>query len=440
MTASFRLLSLIALCILAGSAAADAPATAPASQPASQPTLILQKGDRLVIIGDSITEQKVYSRYMEGYLIACTPELDVTVVQLGWSGETAAGFLKRMDMDLLPLKPTIITTCYGMNDGGYKAYKDAVGQSYGKAMAELIQRAQTAGARVMVGSPGAVDSDSFHGSIFVGKLSAADYNESLGKLGEIDRQLAQKHGAVFADVHGPLMKTMAAAKAALGDKYLVCGNDGVHPGYNGHLVMAYAMLKAMGLSGQIATIDVDLASGAAKAGDGHKILSAAGGKIEIESARYPFCFIGDAKAPDSTVSILPFLPFSDDLNRFELRVAGLKADTATVTWGDQSRKFTRQQLEQGVNLAKEFAGQTPFQQAFEDLDHLVARKQAMETTMIKVINHTAGEYRSALAGDAEGLAAFDLVLTKVRERHEAMQKEVRSAVVPIKHTITITAE
>ena len=36
---------------------------------------LLQKGDRLAICGDSITEQKMYSRIMETYLTVCVPEI-----------------------------------------------------------------------------------------------------------------------------------------------------------------------------------------------------------------------------------------------------------------------------------------------------------------------------------------------------------------------------
>src|SRR5689334_14309679 len=53
--------------------------------------LYLKKGDRLAICGDSITEQKMYSRMMETYLTVCMPEYDITVRQYGWSGERAGG-------------------------------------------------------------------------------------------------------------------------------------------------------------------------------------------------------------------------------------------------------------------------------------------------------------------------------------------------------------
>src|ERR1041385_4707475 len=68
-------------------------------QPAPAPKphgLLLKPGDRLAVCGDSITEQKMYSRIIEDYLTMCVPELKVTVRQYGWSGERAPGFLARM--------------------------------------------------------------------------------------------------------------------------------------------------------------------------------------------------------------------------------------------------------------------------------------------------------------------------------------------------------
>src|SRR5881398_1845860 len=54
--------------------------------------LVLREGDRLAICGDSITEQKMYSRIIEDYLTVCVPDLKTTVRQYGWSGERAPGF------------------------------------------------------------------------------------------------------------------------------------------------------------------------------------------------------------------------------------------------------------------------------------------------------------------------------------------------------------
>ena len=118
--------------------------------------LLLRTGDRLAICGDSITEQKMYSRIIETYLTACVPELKVTARQYGWSGETAEGFLHRMKSDCLRFQPTVATTCYGMNDYRYHPYDEATGRWYRQNYTAIVRAFQEAGTRVVIGSPGCV--------------------------------------------------------------------------------------------------------------------------------------------------------------------------------------------------------------------------------------------------------------------------------------------
>ena len=77
---------------------------------------LLPPDARVAVIGDSITEQKIYSRYIETYLLACTGRSDIKVFQFGWSGERAGGFAARLENDLAVFNPNVATTCYGMND------------------------------------------------------------------------------------------------------------------------------------------------------------------------------------------------------------------------------------------------------------------------------------------------------------------------------------
>src|SRR6266699_1064207 len=122
----------------------------------SPPGLVLKQNDRLAICGDSITEEKMYSRIMEDYLTVCVPGLNISVRQYGWSGERAPGFLARMTNDCLRFKPTIATTCYGMNDHEYRTYEDRIGKNYeGKSLA-IIEAFKANGARVIQGSPGCI--------------------------------------------------------------------------------------------------------------------------------------------------------------------------------------------------------------------------------------------------------------------------------------------
>ncbi|HLY73593.1 MAG TPA: SGNH/GDSL hydrolase family protein [Planctomycetota bacterium] len=407
---------------------------APATGTESHRLLILKKGQRVAIVGDSITEQKLYSKFIELYLTACLPDLDLHCIQLGWGGETAPGFAARMNNDLLPWKPDVVTTCYGMNDGGYRAYEEGIGKRYYLAMADIVARIKKTGATVVVGGPGIVDSKYFQGGGDKPKV----YNDNLKHLSEQAKKVADEEGFPHADVFGAMMAAMEKAKPALGEAYDVGGRDGVHPGPNGHLVMAYAFLKGMGIDGNIGTITVDV-RGAASATDGHKVIGSEGGKVEIESSRYPFCFSGDDKSPAGTRSMLPYVPFNDDLNRFLLVVKNLDSAKAKVTWGAASKSFTKGELEKGINLAAEFA-ESPFAESFRKIEGLIAAKQGFETGMIKSVINQFPRLVDSMGKDKAVEASVEALRKQLFDTQEKLDAAVRTARLPVRHTIAIAAE
>ena len=395
---------------------------------------------RVAIIGDSITEQKLYSKYMEAYLLACTGRKDITVMQFGWSGETASGFAARCANDLAAFQPNVATTCYGMNDGGYRPFDEALGKTYEGNMRNVVKQLFAAGVKnIVLGSPGAVDSKFFGTRASFGQQnSAAGYNATLAHLRDIAQKLAVENKQTFANVHNAMFDAMPKAKAALGDDYPVCGGDGFHPGPNGQLLMAYAFLKALGVDGDIGTFTVDL-KGMTTATEGHKVLSSGAGKAELESTRWPFCFDADPKAANSTRSITPFAPFNQDLNRLTLKVKNFgAANAAKVTWGGVAKDFTKEQLEAGVNLAAEFPA-TPFDAQFGKLMGVLSQKQNFETTMIKNLVTNFRQFANDAKADPELAKAFDTVRTKLQSRQQALDTEARQQLVPVKHTLTVTA-
>jgi lysophospholipase L1-like esterase len=395
---------------------------------------VLKKGDRLAIIGDSITEQKLYSKYIETCLLACYPELEIQCFQFGWGGERAPGFSSRMENDLVPWEPDVVTTCYGMNDGSYRAYDEQIGTAYETGMRQIIDRMKKAGATVVVGSPGVVDS-------FTWRRNEPDfdqvYNDNLRKLGQIAKSLAEENDFPHADVFGDMEKAMISAKAALGEEYPVAGGDGVHPGPNGHLLMAGAFLKALGLDGNVGAITVDVASGKADASVGHKVISSKDGTIEIESSRYPFCFSGDENDPNGTRSILPHSPFNQNLNRLTLTVKNLSAAQADVTFGTATKTFSREQLSSGVNLAAEFID-NPFVAPFNRVLNEVGQKQSEETSMIKGLITNFRQLRGPLAEDPEVQAALATIRRKMTEANDAAHAKAKAAVEPVRYTLVIS--
>jgi hypothetical protein len=401
--------------------------------------LLLKPGDRLAICGDSITEQKMYSRITEDYLTVCEPELQVTVRQYGWSGERAPGFLARMTNDCLRFKPTIATTCYGMNDHEYRVYEDRIGQTYREKCTAIIEAFKAHGVRVIQGSPGCV-----------GKVpswtrhtndTVMDLNLNLCQLRNIDVEIAKQERVGFADVFWPMLTAGVTAQKEYSPSYAIAGRDGVHPGWAGHTIMAYAFLKAMGLKGDIGVIVADLKNGKVEVSSGHELVSARDGEFTIRSSRYPFCACvpeGQAAASypvcetddptkdNSIRSAMTLIPFNQDLNRLILKVKNVKSSRSyKVAWGNQTKTFTGSQLARGINLAAEFPC-NPFCEAFAKVDAAVAAKQAYETRQIK------SAFRSPEAkSDMEGVA------NRTEKEREPLAAAIRAAFVPVTHTIKI---
>jgi hypothetical protein len=386
----------------------------------------LQIGDRLAICGDSITEQRMYSRIMETYIRVALPELGISTRQFGWGGEQAPGSLARMTNDVLRFKPTVATTCYGMNDHHYRPYEAAIGNTYLSNMTAIVEGFKAAGTRVIVGSPTCMGLKNPPYPWILG--TPEDRNLNLCALRNLDVKLAQDEHMGFADVFWPMYVAQFQARQAWGANYAMAGRDSVHPNWAGHLIMAYAFLKALDAPGDIGTFTVDLKSGKATASHGHEIVSYDNGTVTIKSMRYPFCATGATNEDSSLRSGMALVPFNQELNRLILIVKHTKAQHYKVAWGEASRDYAAAQLKHGVNLAADFPA-NPFSQAFAAVDDAVAKKQDYETRQIKELFHgKAGQ------SDMEKTVA-DSEAERAR-LVEAIDREF----VPVNHTLTITAE
>ncbi len=387
--------------------------------------LLLKKGDRLAICGDSITEQKMYSLLMEAYLTAALPELEITVRQYGWSGEQAGGFYARMKNDVLRFKPAIATTAYGMNDHRYVPYKEEIGAEYRKNQTAIVEAFQQAGTRVVLGSPGMIAS--VPGWVKTANGTWEDLNNSLCKLRNIDIEIAEEKKAAFADVWMPMVLASFAAEKAYGQEFDVAGDDGVHPGWAGQVLMAEAFLHALGVDGRIGTLTVDLAANKAQADEGHAVKAFANGKLDVTSNRWPFCTgTGPLDKDNSMRAGMALGKFDERFNRFTLKVSGLTTEKASVAWGPETKTFTKEQLAAGVNLAAEFQA-NPFSESYAKLWKAVADKQAFETKQIKQIFH-----------GAEGKKDMEAAVIATEKERTPLAEAIKASLHPVEHTVTIT--
>jgi len=351
-------------------------------------------------------------------------------MQLGWNGETSWGFFAKMPNEALRFDPSVVTICFGMNDGGYAQVVPNY-ERYRTNLRNIVRAFKTKGVRfIVLGSPGVVDTQTFWG----GPEVAAKYNPILANERDIARQVAAEEGVVFANVHDPMAAVMAKAKAKFGPQYALAGKeDGVHPDENGHLVMAHAFLKALGCDGNIGTVTVDLAGNTATATEGHRVLSCRNGAVEVESSRYPFCFYGDPASSHSPKGILEFLPFNEELNRFRLVVNGAGGRTVRVTWGGVSKEFSGADAQRGINLAAEFMD-NPFSAAFARVEEAVKAQQNYETPLVKRVLHELVELETIVPEEAKAMEQIKATgMRKAKDLFDKAAAEVK----PVRHTIRV---
>jgi lysophospholipase L1-like esterase len=388
--------------------------------------LILKKGDRLAIIGDSITEQKMYSRIIENYLNACVPDLEITVRQYGWSGETAAGFLRRMDKDCLTFEPTVATICYGMNDAKYRPFDVTNGNWYRDNYTAIVDRFQDKNVRVIIGSPGCSGKIASWVNPKSGTLQ--EHNLHLCALRDIALEIAAQKKTPFADIFWPMYQQQILAPKRFNksaEDYAVAGKDGIHPGWAGQVIMAYAFLKAMELDGNLGTINVDLKNSTASAEGKHEIKAYSDGVVTVVSSQYPYCATGPIDDDNSIRSGLALIPFGESLNRFMLKVVGTDGKPIRVTWGDSTQEFSSEEAAAGIRLADRFE-KNPFSPYFEKVDAAVLAKQTYETKQVKQIFH----------GEA-GKKDFVKAVEDTEAERKPLADAIRQAIVPVEHQIKI---
>jgi len=307
-----------------------------------RPQPVLKKGDRLVLLGTSITCQKNYSRVVALYLASAWPDLEVDVGQYAISGKTTDFFCKHARAGCIdPLRPSIVTVwCYWHVDKG-----DELG-SYDASMRQLLAIFRDAGVRtLLVGPPFVRGQNEF----------VKTWNGNIPRFTEKARRIAADAGCPFIDVvHA--METAEARMARLcGGEYDIVAKDGMHPASPGQMAIAVAFLRALGLNTrEIARLEFDAATGKVTASPGHQVIATQPDSFTVESSRLPMLLYKDHPSrPVAEVwDVAEQMGAFEDLNRFTLVVKNLAPGRYTVRWSPAGEKvFDAAMLAKGINLA-----------------------------------------------------------------------------------------
>src|SRR3982751_2012391 len=127
---------------------------------AQQAPFYLKNGDRVVFYGDSITDQRLYTTFVESYAVTRFPNLNVAFVHSGWGGDRVSGggggpIDVRLKRDVVAYSPTVVTVMLGMNDARYRAFDQAIFDEFANGYRHIVEslKANVPGARIVAIEP-----------------------------------------------------------------------------------------------------------------------------------------------------------------------------------------------------------------------------------------------------------------------------------------------
>ena len=345
---------LAAIC-LAGGALLSLTAGVHAQNTLIQTPFALHDGDRVVFYGDSITDQRLYTTFVENYVVTRFPNLRVSFIHSGWGGDTVHGggggsIDMRLARDVFAYQPTVVTVMLGMNDGGYHAFDQDTFNSYSQGYDHLVDsiRSTLPGVRMTLIEPSPYD-DVTQPPTFDG-----GYNAVLVRFSQFVKELAAKDNLGVADFNTPMVAMLQKANAtdpATAQK-IIPGR--IHPSPGGHLVMAESLLKSWNAPAVVTDVQIDAAHSRVTHAENSRVSSLASkGKVLTWTQTDAALPMPLPASDPVTALVLNSSDFTEALDQENLRVDGLipAARYSLKIDGQDIGEFTGQQLGAEINLA-----------------------------------------------------------------------------------------
>lgn len=226
---------------------------------------VIRPGDRVLVLGDSITAAGHYVSILEAHLLTQLQGDPVTVMNLGLPSEGCTGLSEpdhpfprpnvheRLKRALEKTRPDVVIACYGMNDGIYYPLSEERFEKYKQGMRRLAEVVKRSRARLILVTPPAFDPLPLK---LAGKLLPAGaekyawfaiyegYDEVIQQYSKW-LMTQQRLADLVLDAYTPVV-TYTQKKRQQDPKF-VMSPDGVHVNREGHAVIARALVEGLGL-------------------------------------------------------------------------------------------------------------------------------------------------------------------------------------------------
>lgn len=230
--------------------------------------------ERVVFFGDSITASGQYTVYLEAYLRTRFPDTKWAFINSGKSSETLSGLseqdhpgkrrnaMDRFVNDVALYSPTLVISCFGINDGIYHPYSDQRFGAFTNGVGKLIERvlSETKATLVLCTPPTYdpiefIENDDKRPEETYGyKQPYSGYDDVMARYAGWVRTVSDP-GIVIADVHRR-MRHHLDQRRKQNPNFRLQG-DGIHPNETGHLLMALAIIDALQLQGPANVLNIN---------------------------------------------------------------------------------------------------------------------------------------------------------------------------------------
>lgn len=320
-------------------------------------------GERVAVIGDSITAWGQYAAVVHLLHQLRMPERKLTWFNNGLAGDQARYARWRADTEGSPLErdilrnhPTVAMIMLGMNDARNASIwgrpddekKERIARAandYRSSMDELLSRLQTNGVErfVLIISSPYDETTQAKPKALLGK------NDFIRNItGSYLREKAETLDSHLIDLNTPMMEINRREQAGDPAFSLSDLGDRVHPVKMGQFTMAYFILKEMGFDPTVSKVDLDAATARVVEMERCRISNL---KKTANSLRFDY-LAESLPFPTSEYEFNGVVPFDAELNHEILQVNGLPEGRHTLKIDDQAvGNWTAQAFAGGINLA-----------------------------------------------------------------------------------------
>ncbi|HTR80987.1 MAG TPA: SGNH/GDSL hydrolase family protein [Bacteroidota bacterium] len=201
----------------------------------------VQKGERIIFLGDSITHAGVkpdgFVTLISDTLSIKHPGWGIEVIGAGVSGNRVPDLQQRLDRDVLEKHPTLVFIYIGINDvWHWKENRGTTKEQYESGLKDIIEKIQKGGARVILCTPSVIGEKKNHGNAQDGMLE---------EYVSISRRVAKEMDCQLCDLHKAFVEYLSANNPEDKEKGVLTV-DGVHLNPEGNRFVANLMLAALG--------------------------------------------------------------------------------------------------------------------------------------------------------------------------------------------------